>query len=254
MNLAPVKIFIKNGWKWVAKHSPTLLTVMGTGGVVTSVGLAIKATPRANKKLEEKAKELGVEKLPLKEKVKTVWKDYLPTVGMTAATLGCFWGSNLISLKQQAAIAGLYSLAEQGLAIKEKELSSLKEEMTKQLGEEKANEIQKKLEERPGTNVKLNDSGRYLFRFAGQLFYSKPCKIWKAENRINRRLNGGMEMYISLNDILDELGLALDSIYGDTLYVTADDGCEFRFDDVGFTEDAEMYIQLSMEVNPHELK
>lgn len=253
MNLAPVKIFLQNGWKWVAKHSPTILTAVGTGGVVGSVALAIKATPRAMKKIEAKKKELGVDKLTVKETIKTCWKDYIPTGGMMMATIGCCIGANVINGKHQAALAGLYSLAEQGLIAKDKELASLKDEMVKNLGEEKAKEIQQKVEQN-ASPVKLNDGGRYLFRFAGQLFYSKPCKIWKAENRINRRLNGGMEMYISLNDILDELSLAPDSIYGDTLYITADDGCEFRFDDVGFTEDAEMYIQLNMEVLPHELK
>lgn len=251
MNLSPIKIFFKRTGQWIAKHSPTILTAVGSGGVVASVVTAVRATPRAAKKIEAKKAELGVEKLPIKETIKTCWKDYMPTAGLMVGTIGCFLGANYVNARHQAAIAGLYSLAEQGLIAKDKELAALKNEMVKNLGEEKAQEIQQKIEQDHQPVVKLNDAGRYLFKFAGQMFYAKPSKIWKAENKINRRLHGGFEMYLSLNDILYELELEPDTIYGDELFISIDDGCEFRFGNTDFTDDGELYVQLNLETPPH---
>lgn len=256
MNFTPIKIFLKSGGQWIAKHSPTILTVVGSGGVVTSTVLAVKATPRAMKRIEAKKKELGKDKLTVKETIKTCWKEYIPTAGVAVGTICCFAGINAIHLKHQAALAGLYSIAEQGLMAKDRELTALKDEVAKAVGEDKAKEIQEKA--RDSSNDKKNDilvkaNRKYLFKFAGQLFESTPHKIWQAEHRLMRRLHGGFEMYMSLNSILDELDLEHDSIYGDDLFVTIDDGIEFRFCETGFTDDGELYIQLGMEVPPHAL-
>lgn len=255
MNFAPIKTIFRRGASWVTKHSPTILNVMGTGGIFTSVALAIKATPRAARKVENKKKELGVEKLSAKEVIKVCWRDYTPTAGAMIGTIGCFLGaSHIQNVTHQAALAGLYSVTEQTILAKDKQLAALKDEMVKNLGEDKTKEIQEKLDHQQKPTVKLNDGGRYLFKFAGQLFYAKPSRIWKAENHINRRLHGGFEMYMSLNDILYELDLEPDSIYGDQLFIDIDDGCEFRFGETDFTPDGELFIHLDLETPPHERK
>ena len=65
--------------KAVIKKSPELLAGTGIACFIASTVLAIKATPKACAKLEAKKEELQVEKLPIKETVKTVWKDYAPS-------------------------------------------------------------------------------------------------------------------------------------------------------------------------------
>lgn len=256
MNLTPIKIFLQSSGKWIAKHSPTILTVVGSGGVITSTVMAVRATPRAMKKLEAKKKELGKDKLTVKETIQTCWKDYIPTAGVAVGTICCFAGVNAIHLKHQAALAGLYSIAEQGLLAKDRELSAIKDEMVKAVGEDKAKEIQEKVQEKKNdrkNDISVRANRTYMFRFAGQFFESTPHKIWQAEHRLMRRLHGGFEMYMSLNSILDELDLEPDPIYGNDMFVTIDDGIEFRFCETGFTDDGELYIQLGMEVPPHAL-
>lgn len=248
-----IKTVAKACCTWVAKHSPEILTVVGTGGVVTSVVLAAKAAPRAKQHIEEKKKELNKEKLTFKETIKACGKDYAPTAVSTIATISCFLGVQFIHANRHAYLASMCSLAEQGMLAKEKELSALKEEMTKNLGEEKSKEIQEKVREEQKADIQIKSGKKYLFKFAGQFFEATPQKIWKIENTINRKLHGGLNMYMSLNDILDEFELEHDKLFGEDMFITVDDGCEFRFSEVGTTEDGELYISLAMEVPPHAL-
>lgn len=253
MTIVPLKNLAVSIGKWIGKHSPTILTVMGTGGIVTTVALAVKATPRAMEHIDAKKTELNIEKLPAKEVIKVCWKDYALTGGMMLATMSCFIGANVIGVKQQAAIAGLYSLAEQGLLTKDKEISALKREMVNNLGEEKAQEIQQKIEqEKPKKPLKeLKGSKMYTFKFAGQLFEATPYRILMIENRLNRKMWGEFEMCLSLNDILSELDLETNDIFGSDTGINRDDGLEFRFGEMSFTDDGECYIPLMLGVPPH---
>ena len=47
MNKSTVTDFFKSISKWTSKHSPAILTGAGIAAGVTSVVLAVKATPRA---------------------------------------------------------------------------------------------------------------------------------------------------------------------------------------------------------------
>ena len=62
----------------VSKHSPEILMGMGIAGMITTTVIAVKATPKALRLLEEKKHELEVETLAPVEVVKTTWKCYVP--------------------------------------------------------------------------------------------------------------------------------------------------------------------------------
>lgn len=257
MNLTPIKIFLQSSGKWIAKHSPTILTVVGSGGVITSTVMAVKATPRAMKKIEAKKKELGKDKLTVKETIQTCWKDYIPTAGVAVGTICCFAGVNAIHLKHQAALAGLYSIAEQGLLAKDRELSAIKDEMVKAVGEDKAKEIQEKVRTRKAEEDKqltwMESGQKVLFSFYGQEFVGSWAIVQQAQINIMNRMYGGFEMYVSLNEILLELGLAAIDHIGDSLKITVDDGINFRPVDVQITKYGQVKVTIGLEVPPHEL-
>lgn len=91
------------------KHSSTILTVIGVGGVVGTAVLAVKATPRALKLLEEAKKDKGDELTPV-EAVKVAWKPYIPTVICGFSTIACILGANYLNGKSQASLMSAYAL------------------------------------------------------------------------------------------------------------------------------------------------
>ena len=96
------------------KHSSTILTFIGAAGVVATSVLAVKATPKALKLIEDERQRredskilfnndgLSIEKvivpdLTTLEKVKLAWKPYIPAVITGVSTIACIFGANIIS-------------------------------------------------------------------------------------------------------------------------------------------------------------
>ena len=133
MNLGWIRPLLLRGRHWAAKNAPHILMAMGTGGSISAVIFAVKATPAAiqAKKDAEFDKSMGaevpeeevavgifkkdMEKLTPWETVKACGRYYLPAIGMEAFSLLCFWGAHGIDVRRQAVLAGLYSTAEQAL-------------------------------------------------------------------------------------------------------------------------------------------
>ena len=72
---------IKNA---VAKHSPEILTGIGIAGMVSTVVLAVRATPKAEKLILDREIELSNEakqdiELNKKDRFKKAWKCYITT-------------------------------------------------------------------------------------------------------------------------------------------------------------------------------
>lgn len=91
------------------KHSSTILTVMGIGGVVGTTVLAVKATPKALKLLEEAKKDKGEDLTPV-EAVKVAWKPYIPAAISGFSTIACILGANYFNIKNQASLMSAYAL------------------------------------------------------------------------------------------------------------------------------------------------
>ena len=73
--------FINSAKQSVSKHSPEILTGIGIAGMITTTVLAVKATPKALKLIEERKRELVLDSdsteyegnLPPVEVIKTTW-------------------------------------------------------------------------------------------------------------------------------------------------------------------------------------
>lgn len=96
--------------KAVTKRTPEILAGLGIGAFITSTVSAVAATPTAVKKLEEKKKELKVDKLTLKETVKTIGPDYAVSAVSCVAGIGCVCASVNSSNKRYIALSTSYSL------------------------------------------------------------------------------------------------------------------------------------------------
>ncbi len=192
------------------RNSPTILTGLAVGGLITTVFMAVRATPKAMELIED-LKEKTIEELhssPTKlEYLQVLWKPYLPAALMGVSTIVCMVGSNHINLRRNAALVGLYSLAESTLREYQ---SKVVETIGKNKEEILRGEIaQDTLNRTPISErtVILTGKGDYLFYdvLSGRYFRSDIEKLRKIQNDLNHKLLS--DMYISLNEMYYEMGL-----------------------------------------------
>ena len=94
---------------FLRKHSSTILTVLGSVGVVATSALAVKATPKALQLIEDAKEEKGDE-LTVGETIKAAWKPYIPATIVGTSTIACIFGINYLSTKNQATLMSAYAL------------------------------------------------------------------------------------------------------------------------------------------------
>lgn len=119
---------------FVNSHSSEILTGFSIAGMVVSVIMAIKATPRAMKKIEKRKEELGVEKLGVLETVKTAGPCYI----MTGITMGLATACVVIPVSNEMKKGELLAT---GLMITSEQLKTFEEKTKEVIGEKKVNEI-----------------------------------------------------------------------------------------------------------------
>jgi len=197
------------------RNSPTILTALGVAGLISTVILAIKATPKAMEILdyEEKYRTSEIndpdynKPIDIRDKIVLTWKCYIPTFAMGASTIICMIGSNSINMQRNAALASLFSITETAL----KEYQAKVSEM---VGEKKAEKIQGEimqdhLDANPvdQKSVIITGNGDYLCydNFSGRYFRSNIEALRRAENMFNQRLL--RDLYLPINDFYYEIGL-----------------------------------------------
>lgn len=207
---------------FIKKRSPEILTGIGIAGMVTTTVLAVKATPKALQIIKEKEDYYEIELTP-KEVVQTCWKCYIPAAVTCSLSVACLIGASSVNLRRNAALATAYKLSETAL-------TEYREKVVETIGEKKERVVRDKIAEEkvkksPVTNkeVIVTDRGTTLCYDGvfGRYFKSDIDSIKRAVNEVNRQIV--CNMYASLNDFYDELGLDHISI-GDDLGWNIDDG------------------------------
>ena len=222
--------------KSTIKHSPEILTGIGIAGMVTTTVMAVRATPKALRLIDnaeiKKANETNTPyeepNLSKTEIIKVTWKCYIPVAITGGLSIACLIGASSVNARRNAALATAYSIAE----------TSLKEYQNKvveTIGEKKEQTIRdavakEKIDAHPAKESEIifvGDGETLCYDvLSGRYFKSKIDKIKKAENDLNRRMRD--EMYISLNEFYYEIGLPSIKIG----------------DDIGWNIDREGYIDL----------
>ena len=190
-----------------SNHAPEIFTGLGIAGMITSTILAVRATPRALKILEEEKAETELEIVEVKETVKLTWKCYVPAIlvgGVSVALL--IWG-NKVMVKRYTALAAACSLSETAFR-------DYRHKVIEKIGEEKEKEIhseiaQEKLKSNPISQHQVIDTGSgndlCFDAMSGRYFYANVQKLEKNVNDLNRRMRE--EMYITLNEFYWEINL-----------------------------------------------
>lgn len=189
------------------KHAPEILTGLGIAGMVTTTVLAVRATPKALRILEEKKqKEEVVSKVEI---VKSCWKCYAPAVITGVISTACLIGANSVNARRYAALTTAYKLSETAL-------SDYKEKVIETIGEKREQGVQDKVAAKvieqnpvPSDEVIHTGNGTTLCfdPMTSRYFYSSIESIRGAAVNVKETLLHGAWGYSSLNEFYDELNL-----------------------------------------------
>ena len=254
--------------KSIKRNSPTILTSFGVGGLLSTVVLAVRATPKALDLIgdendrrenlpwdipEEERTEADWRKhMPVQgpvDLISTAWKPYIPTAIMGTATIACIVGSNSINRRRTAALAGLYSIAKTAL-------DEYQAKVAEVIGEKKEEKIREAIDEDRLKNnpidvktVIITGKGKSKCYdvLSGRYFESDIQTLQRVENLFNHQLL--TEMFITLNELYDEMGLPPIQL-GKSIGWSVNGGLlEFRFDSK-LTSDGEPCVVIDHYMAP----
>lgn len=192
---------------FMSKHSPEILTGIGVTGMITSTVLAVKATPKAMKLIEQGKMELQKEKITPIETVKMAWKPYIPAVITGVVSVSCIIGGSTVNAKRNAALATAYTISE-------KALTKYRDKVVETIGERKEKDIREKIAQddvnsNPVSNsqIVVTSKGNTLCMdsITRRYFRSDIENIKKIVNDLNRKMLS--ENYVSLNEFYYALNL-----------------------------------------------
>ena len=211
------------------KHSPEILTGVGIAGMVTTTVMAVRATPKAIRLLEDEKHRQNTDKLEPIDAVKATWKCYIPAAVTGTVSVACLIGASSVNARRNAALTAEYTLSESTLRdYQKKVVETIGEKKEQTIRDEVAKE---RLKREPVENkeVIITAKGDTLCfdAVSGRYFKSDIDKLKKAENELNRQMRD--EMYISLNDFYYAIGLEPIKL-GDDLGWNIDNGyIDLRF-------------------------
>ena len=213
----------KDLYSTASKHAPELLMGFGIAGMLSTTVLAVKATPKALKLMEEKKQELKTDKLTAGQTVKTVWRCYIPAATTAVVSTGCLIGSCMVSGKRNAVLATAYKIAETThKEYRDKVIETIGEKKEEVIKEKIA---QDKVEKNPvgSREIIITDRGNMLCydALSDRYFKTDIDRIKRVVNELNRRMV--YDMYVSLNDFYNEIGLKTTKL-GDDLGWNLDNG------------------------------
>ena len=183
--------------KFCKRNASTILTCVGSVGVVATSVMAVKATPKALSLLEEAKKEKG-EELTKLEKVKVAGPTYIPSIVMGASTIACVFGANVLNKRHQAALVSAYNVLNESYKEYKKKVEDLYGEgADKQVRTEIAKDHYDKEKDQN------EDDGKQLFydEYSKRYFRATNETILSAEYAINKILME--DCYASLNELYD---------------------------------------------------
>ena len=197
------------------KNASKILLGFGIAGAFTAVGFAVEATPKAMVLLDEKKKELGVEKLDTKNILKTAAPVYIPTAISLGLSAACTIGAVNMKDRQNAALAAACTLSETAL-------KTYQEKVIETVGAEKEEQIREavtldKLAKTPepehiptaktihGNDITYDQTVKCWESLSGNYIYTSRNAIEKALNGLNKQLLS--DFRVTENDLFDYLGM-----------------------------------------------
>lgn len=238
----------KKTLKFASDNSPTILTSIGVGGVITTAILAAGGAYQASRIVLDEQAFLDkyptpgtmhgqpAHKLTRKEKAQLTWMYYLPAVGSVVLTCGAIIGANRVADHRTAAMAAAFTISEKALV-------EYKDKVVETFGKTKGNRVQDAVMQDRVTNAPVPQSlivmtGQKQLCFdawTGRYFHSTMEDLKKAMNDLNHRILS--DNYASLTDFYNLVGL--ESTAGS--------------DDIGWNVDKLLDIHFATCISPEQI-
>lgn len=239
-----IDLYLKQAQRLVIRNSPVILTSFAVAGVISSVVLAVKATPKAIKILEEHQDK------SIFGKAAKVWHLYIPALSISAVTIGCIVGSHSVSTRRHAALASAYSVAT-------KAFEEYQEQVVEELGDKETKirdaVARNRVEQNPPNmkEVFMTEGGEVLFleAWTNRYFKSDMESVRRAMNDFNFLLNN--DFYASLNRFFQLLGIP-STMYGDDVGWNSDTPLELIFS-TQLSDDGRPCVFICYETPPRTL-
>lgn len=207
--MGPIVQITKKGIRFITKNSNVLLTIVSTVGVVTTVWVTIHGTIKAVKLVEEKQVHGA------KEVVKTVWKCYIPTIGVVLLTTTAILCNGKINAKKLAVLTSAYSGSVETIKkIEEKMSEQIGPKKTQKAIDEANTEIAKSRQPSDQKDIVVTGAGEQLFYCAstGQWFRSDWNGVELAKMKFQKVIsdimkNWGQGEWVPVREAQEALGL-----------------------------------------------
>lgn len=198
---------VRRASKLAIDNSPTILTTIGVVGTVTTAYLAGKASFEAADIIALKEEDDRLRGVPiddnrerLKDRVRLVWKLYIPAATTGLAAITCIIGANRVGARRAAGLAAAYTITE-------KTFEEYKAKVVEKIGERKEEQIHDEIAQDRILNSRFEDdldlrglrTGEICYdMFGGQYFRSSVEELNSTVNSINNTINH--DGYASLAD------------------------------------------------------
>jgi hypothetical protein len=244
-----MKKLVKRSELFLRRNSSTILTGVGSIGVVATAVLAVKATPKALELLDKAEKEKG-EKLTKLEVVRVAGLPYVPSIVVGASTIACIFGANILNKRHQASLASAYALLDSSYKEYKKKVAEL-------YGEDAELQIRTELaKDNFDEGTVVHDGEKQLFydEFSGRYFESTMADVIRAEYKINQKISsfGGAdlnEFYAALDIPQEDYGVSLGWSIGSLMSTTWSQWLDFTHKKVELDDGLECYI-ISFSTDP----
>ncbi len=200
---------LQSSKNFIKRNGSTILTCVGSIGVVATTVMAVKATPKAVRLLEE-AEAQKEETLTTFEKVKVAAPVYIPTILLGVSTIACVFGANALNKRQQASLLSAYALLNNSY-------KEYKKKVTELYGEDADANVRTELakDAYAESDIEYEDNKLLFYDEYRQEYFNATMEdVLTAEYVLNRDFS--YHGYSTLNEFYDLLKLPRTD-YGDIL-------------------------------------
>lgn len=192
---------------FISQNKAGLCIGGGLAFMLFGAGLAAIFSPKAVQAIEDKKEELGVDELPVGEKIKTSIGYYLPTIGFEILGASMILYGNQVNLRNEAAIMAAYAMNETALQItRDKIREVVGEKKEKDIQESVAKEFIDRNPSNSGSIIVTGNGDCLCYdQVANQYFRSSKTQIEDTINRLNYDMRSCN--IITLNEYCLKLGV-----------------------------------------------
>ena len=247
--MSTLSSLVKVTSKFISDNSPTILTGMAAGGVVSTAILAAKGGGPAYQDILHAESET-TESLSLKDKAFLTYKHYIPAFIAGSGTIVCLVAAHTASSHRTAAVMSAYSVLENSFnEFKDKALEIHGENKVKRIRDEIA---QDRVTADPPSNkeVFVTGKGEQMFRdeHTKRYFRSTINDVDAIRNQINEMCIN--DMYATLNDYYRLIGIDTISHGDDYGWRPEPEKMLDYHKSFALTDDGEAVITIDYDIHP----